>query len=92
MNEVVLAVPESQLISVKRIREEDPELMNLMLHDCPQLFSPAENDESEQLSITLYLMIEYSKGKRSELYEYLQILPQDIQFLCDWDKEVLDEL
>ena len=46
-NEAILAVPESQLISIKRIQREDPDLYKLMLLECPSLFSPDVNDEYE---------------------------------------------
>jgi len=37
-------------------------------------------------------MCEIKLGKKSSLYPYLQILPEDLVPLCDWDSKVIAEL
>ena len=58
---------------------------------CPKLFSEKESSDSEQLQLTLYLMDEFVKGKDSELSNYFETLPTDLQFFYYWDKTELQE-
>ena len=62
--EAILAIPFDQLVSVRRMSEE---LKNLMGQS--SLFS--ESMDSEHLQLTLYLMDEYTKGKCSDIYEFI---------------------
>jgi hypothetical protein len=67
------------------------------------LFSEADQDDAEQLIITLYLMIETFKGRKSRWFPFLSILnPVDEatnepvegaeqSFFCDWDPEVIEQ-
>lgn len=69
----------------------------------PALFSLEEQEDAENLALTLFLMVETAKGKASRWYPYLQILnpvdeltdepleDQAQQFFCDWDPAVIDE-
>ena len=86
--ESIFAIPASCFISVDSIGAGLKELME----QCPSLFSGEETRDSELLQLTLYLMQEIKLGKKSKLYPYLQLMPEDLVPLCDWGQEVLAEL
>ena len=114
--EVILAVPLSLCITVDQVKygfkrpncaksEGILKLTELgkLIETCPTLFSQSEQEDAENLVLTLFLMVETSKGKASRWYPYLQILnpideltdepirEQAQTFFCDWDPAIIDE-
>ena len=47
------------------------------MEECPDLFDIDECEDSEQLLITFFLMHEYTKGKASKHYPYINSMPKD---------------
>ena len=50
-----------------------------------------ECNDCEQLQIAIYIMDEYVRGSDSEVYNYLQTLPTDLEFFYYWDPSLLSE-
>jgi hypothetical protein len=69
----------------------------------PALFSKDEQEDAENLALTLFLMVESIKGKASSWHPFISILnpvdeasDQPIMgleqtFFCDWDPAILEE-
>ena len=53
----------------------------------PKLFSKL-NDDSEQLTLAMFMYYEFLKGKDSYWFPYLDLLP-DVKFFCNWDQHFL---
>ena len=63
-------------MSSKTFEEEEPELFNFIIRECPDLF--AEDGgclDYEQLRIAFFLMNEETKGQASKWYPYIVSLP-----------------
>ena len=88
--EAIFGVPLSLLISVNTVKK-DKELYDMMVSDCPTLFTEEMCYDYEVLSMTLFLMCEHVKGEDSDYYPFMQCLPDDCAFFCDWDREVINE-
>ena len=73
--EAILAIPFECLISPRTFREEEPELFEYVTQECPDLFDEKVCQDSEQLLITFFLMHEWTKGKASKWYAYINSLP-----------------
>ena len=58
-----------------------------MIKDNPKLFSKDRHDDWEQLTLALGMLYEYQKGKQSYWFPYLNLLPLDIEFFCNWPQE-----
>ena len=71
----MLAIPFDSLISVKTFQDEYPEIYEFAVNECPDLFSEDEQLDYEQLLITLYLMLEHTKGKTSRWFPYIATMP-----------------
>lgn len=69
--ESILAIPFDCLISPKTFQEEEPELYDHCLQQCPDLFDSKDCQDFEQLLIAFFLMLESTKGKASKWYPYL---------------------
>ena len=87
--ESILAIPFDCLISPKTFQEEEPELYEQVIEDCPDLFDDVDCLDSETLLITFFIMVETAKGKTSKWYPYLQSLPQEHIFFCDWPNSII---
>lgn len=53
----------------------------------PELFSKAHED-FEQLTLAVFMLFEYQKGKESFWFPYLNLLPE-VEFFCNWDPKFL---
>lgn len=77
--------------------------LGALIESDPSLFSKDEQEDADNLILTLFLMVEASKGKASRWYPFLSILNpvdeatnepiigQEQTFFCDWDPALLDE-
>ena len=72
-----LAVPFELIISPNKFKEEEPELYEYLIQQAPDLFDTKECDDAEQLLMTFYLMHEWTKGKESKWYPYLNNFPEN---------------
>ena len=50
----------------------------------PNLFHPDKHEDWEQLSLALAMFYEYQLGEESFWFPYLNLLPSDIEFFCNW--------
>ena len=78
--EAFLYIPFRLLISLEAARSH-PEV-GPVLRENPHLFS-AEHEDHEQLTLTLFMLFEYQKGRASFWFPYLNLLP-DVEFFCHW--------
>ena len=53
----------------------------------PHLFHPDKHEDWEQLTLALAMLYEYQLGEESFWYPYLNLLPADIEFFCNWPWE-----
>ena len=85
--EAIFAVPHSLLISLDTVKE-DKHLYDLMIDDCPSIFSSDECEYYSQLSLVVFLMIEHVRGSDSKWEVFIDSLPQDCEFFCDWHNDI----
>ena len=86
--EAFLFVPFKMLITLE-LAQEHP-IIGHVYKENPQLFTK-DHDDYEQLTLAVFMMYEYQKGKDSYWFPYLNLLP-DVEFFCNWDEKILDLL
>ncbi len=59
-------------------------VLGLVTKENPQMFDSRRHEDWEQLTLTLGMMYEYQLGKDSFWFPYLNLLPNDIEFTCNW--------
>jgi hypothetical protein len=84
--EAFLYVPFKMLITMELVHNH-PEVGHVF-KDNPGLFTK-KHDDFEQLTLALFMMYEYQKGKESFWFPYLNLLP-DVEFFCHWKQKWLD--
>lgn len=64
----------------------DPDIGHIF-KEHPKIFTK-EHDDFEQMTLSLFMLHEYQKGKDSFWFPYLNLLP-DVEFFCNWPGEDL---
>lgn len=65
-----------------------PQLGPIIL-DHPEIFEEDEHDDWEQLTLTLFIFHEMTKGRDSYWYPYLRMMP-DVDFTTAMESDVLE--
>jgi hypothetical protein len=87
-HESVIKVPNHMILSYKLAAASD--LMPIF-DQYPELFSASHYDH-EDLTLISYLIKERSKGRGSFWFPFIQVLPQTVEVLYDWEAKEMKEL
>jgi hypothetical protein len=64
--------------------------MKKLLHENKDFdFLEDGNIDKEQLILCIFLIYEWSKGKDSEWFLFIDSLPE-VQFFCEWDESIIN--
>lgn len=85
--EAFLYVPFKMLITLEYARKHSA--LGEVIRENPQLFHADKHDDWEQLTLALAMLYEYQQGTSSFWFPYLNLLPLDIEFFCNWLPEDL---
>lgn len=83
--EAFLFIPFKMLMSLDYAHHHP--VLSPILAAHPRLFSKNEHDDWEQLILAITMLYEYQQGTYSYWFPYLNLLPQDIDFFCNWPME-----
>ena len=85
--EAFLFIPMRMLLSLDFIYRH--KVLGPIVKENPKMFDNRAHEDWEQLTLTLAMMYEYQLGKDSFWFPYLNLLPDDIEFFCNWPHEDL---
>lgn len=84
--EAFMFIPYKMLLSVGKAKNH--RVIGKIIRDNPQMFG-IEARDWEQMTLTLFLFYEISRGKESYWYPYLMQMPV-VQFTCLWTKDEIE--
>lgn len=80
--EAFLYIPMKMLLSLDYAKNH--KVIGEVFRMNPHLFHPDKHEDWEQLSLAMAMFYEYQLGEESFWYPYLNLLPLDIEFFCNW--------
>lgn len=78
--DVILTIPYDLLLSIDKAKA-DPVLGPVFAENAVMFGS--DNPDHEQLTLCVFLMYEWQKGKEGKWWPYIDLMPE-VTFFCDW--------
>ena len=85
--EAFLFIPQKMLLSLDFVHSHS--VLGGVVRENPHMFHKDRHDDWEQLSLALAMLYEYQLTKDSFWFPYLNLLPLDIEFFCNWHMEAI---
>ena len=85
-SEIIIKVPKNLILDTKNAYKS--EIFNIFQEN--KEFFWDDNDIDEGLVLTVYILYEYQKGEKSELYHLIKNLPRDLDIMQFWGLEDID--